>query len=201
MVEWIFSVIDRLGSVGVGLLVLLENLVPPIPSEVILPLAGFRARSGAMHPVAVWLAATLGALAGALILYLLGRVLGYERLRRLAGKRWFVLTSVEDLERGRSLFDRYGSWVVAAARCVPVMRSLVSLPAGIVRMPVIRFCLLTILGSGVWNAAFVGAGWVLADRWQEVRHYTGAASKVVIGALLLSLVYLAVRKYRRRSSS
>ena len=107
MVEWIFSVIDRLGSVGVGLLVLLENLVPPIPSEVILPLAGFRARSGAMHPVAVWLAATLGALVGALILYLLGRVLGYERLRRLAGKRWFVLTSVEDLERGRSLFDRY----------------------------------------------------------------------------------------------
>jgi membrane protein DedA with SNARE-associated domain len=173
MSDWIFSVIDSLGSLGVGLLVLLENLILPIPSEVILPLAGFRARDGALHPIAVWVSATAGSVIGAFILYGLGRWLGYDRLRRLAEKPWFIITSAADLHHGRELFRRHGSWVVVAARCVPVLRSLVSLPAGIMAMPVLKFAALTAIGASVWNAAFIAAGWLLADKWHQVDHYSG----------------------------
>lgn len=200
MTDWIFSVIDRLGSIGVGLLVLLENLIPPIPSELVLPLAGFRSRDGSMQPVLVWLAATTGSLLGAVILYALGRWLGYERLHQLASKRWFLITSPEDLDRGRRLFDRHGSWVVAAARCVPVLRSLVSVPAGIAEMPVLRFAVLTTLGSGLWNAGFIAAGWILADNWQQVNQYTGPASAAVGIAIALGLAYLIWRKVRLRNT-
>jgi membrane protein DedA with SNARE-associated domain len=198
--DWIFSIIDRLGAVGVGLLVLLENLIPPIPSEVILPLAGFRSRDGAMQPILVWIAATAGSVIGALVLYGLGRQLGYDRLHRLAGKRWFLISSPEDLDHGRSLFDRHGSWVVAGARCIPVLRSLVSLPAGIANMPLPRFVLLTALGSGLWNAAFIAAGWVLADKWQQINQYTGPVSIAIWIAVAIGVAYLAWRKLSRHAT-
>ncbi|MFF5234898.1 DedA family protein [Dactylosporangium sp. NPDC000521] len=196
MTDWIFAVIDQLGPVGVGLLIALETLVPPIPSELILPLAGFRARAGAMHPVLVWLCATAGAVAGSLLLYWLGARLGYERLHRLAGRRWFLLAGQRDLERGRRLFHRHGSWVVALSRCVPVLRSLVSIPAGIERMRLPKFVLLTTAGSGVWNALFIGAGWMLAERWQEVDRFSGPAGTAVGVLLAAGAVTLAVRKLR-----
>jgi membrane protein DedA with SNARE-associated domain len=194
--DWIFAVIDRLGPVGVGLLIALETLVPPIPSELILPLAGFRSRSGDMHPVLVWACATAGAVGGSLVLYWLGARLGYERLHRLAGRRWFLLTGQRDLERGHRLFQRHGSWFVALSRCVPVLRSLVSIPAGIERMRLPRFVLLTTAGSGVWNALFIGAGWLLAERWHSVERYSGPAGAVVVGLLIAGFATLAARKLR-----
>ena len=194
----VFSIVDRLGVLGVGMLILLENIIPPIPSEVILPLAGFRARAGAFDVVAVWAAATAGAVLGALILYGLGVWLGYERLHRLAGKRWFVLTGQRDLERGQELFRNHGGKVVLLARCVPFLRSVVSIPAGIVGMPLMRFVLLTALGSGVWNALFVWLGWTLGENWGSVERWVGPASYVVIGLLLIGVVVLIVRKVRAR---
>jgi membrane protein DedA with SNARE-associated domain len=194
--DWVVTVIDRLGPVGVGLLIALETVVPPIPSELILPLAGFRARSGAMHPVTVWAAATVGAVLGALALYGLGARLGYRRLHRLAGRRWFFLASQDDLERGRRLFERHGSWVVAAARCVPVLRSLVSLPAGVAGMPLPKFTLLTAVGAGVWNAAFIAAGWLLAEKWREVDRYAGPAGVAMTVAVVAGLAVLAWRRSR-----
>src|SRR5688572_32058190 len=107
-----------------------------------------------MNPIVVWLAATVGSLVAAVALYWLGAWLGYGRLHRLAGRRWFVIASQRDVDRGCRLFERHGSWIVAAARCVPVLRTLVSLPAGLTRMPMVKFLLLTTLGSGVWNAVF-----------------------------------------------
>ena len=199
MADWIFSIVDRLGSVGVGLLILLENLIPPIPSEVVLPLAGFRASTGALNGVAVWVAATIGAVAGALLLYGLGAWLGYERLHRLAGHRWFVLASQHDIDRGHELFDRHGGKVVLFARCVPFLRSVVSIPAGVLGMPVLRFTALTAIGSGVWNAAFLAAGWWLGERWDQVESWFGPVSYVVIALLVVGVVVLAVR--RRRSSA
>jgi membrane protein DedA with SNARE-associated domain len=193
---WVISVVDRLGAVGVGLLILLENLVPPVPSEVILPLAGFRARAGGIDPWLLWPAATAGSVLGALVLYRLGAWLGYERLHRLAGRRWFVLTGQRDLERGRRLFDAHGGKMVLLARCVPFVRSVISIPAGVAGMGLRRFVLLTTVGSGVWNALFLGLGWLLGEHWSRVQDWFGPVSAVVVTALIGGLVVSAVRKAR-----
>jgi membrane protein DedA with SNARE-associated domain len=199
--DWVFSIVDRLGAAGVGLLILLENVVPPIPSEVILPLAGFRARSGALNVLAVWPAATAGSVLGALLLYGLGAWLGYERLHRLAGHRWFVFVSQKDLDRGERVFERHGGKVVLLGRCVPFLRSVVSIPAGIAGMPLSRFVVLTTIGSGVWNAAFIALGWSLGNNWDQVERYLGPVSYVVLGLLAVGLVVLIVRRVRSRSDS
>lgn len=196
MTQWVFSIVDRLGELGIGLLIFLENVVPPVPSEVILPLAGFRARTGALNVWLAWPAATAGSVLGAIVLYGLGAWLGYDRLHALAGKRWFFLTSQKDLDRGQRIFGRHGGKVVLLGRCVPVIRSLVSIPAGIVRMPLPRFLLLTAIGSGVWNALFIGLGWYLGDNWDRVQTWLGPVTYVVLGLALVGLVWLAVRKVR-----
>jgi membrane protein DedA with SNARE-associated domain len=199
--NWVFSIVDSLGSLGVGLLILLENLIPPIPSEVVLPLAGFRSRTGALNVFAVWVWATVGSVVGALILYGLGRWLGYERLHRLAGHRWFILTGQKDLERGQDFFDRHGSKVVLLARFVPFLRSVVSIPAGIVKMGVTKFLTLTTIGSGLWNALFVALGWFLGENWGTVQNWLGPISYVVIGLLVVGLIWLVVRKLRSRAAA
>lgn len=195
--EWIFGIVDALGALGVGLLILLENVIPPIPSEVILPLAGFRARTGALDVLTVWPAATAGSVLGALILYGLGARLGHDRLRALAGHRWFVFASQKDIDRGDELFDQHGGKVVLLARFVPFLRSVVSIPAGISGMPLLRFTLLTAVGSGIWNAAFIWLGWVLGENYGTIERWLGPIGYVVIGLLVVGLVVLAVR--RRRS--
>ncbi|MDT7579758.1 MAG: hypothetical protein QOK35_1022 [Pseudonocardiales bacterium] len=201
MAQWVFSIVDRLGEVGVGLLIFLENVVPPIPSEVILPLAGFRSRTGALNVWLAWPAATLGSVLGAIVLYALGAWLGYDRLHALAGKRWFILSSQKDLERGQRIFGRHGGKVVLLGRCVPVIRSIVSIPAGVCRMPPARFLLLTAIGSGVWNALFIGLGWYLGEHWDRVQAWLGPVTYVVLGLALVGLVWLVVRKVRGRSES
>jgi len=197
--DWVFSIVDRLGAAGVGLLILLENIVPPIPSEVILPLAGFRARTGGVNVVAVWPAATAGSVLGALLLYGLGAWLGYDRLHRLAGHRWFVFVSQRDMERGERVFERHGGKVVLFGRCVPFLRSVVSIPAGVSGMPVVRFVVLTAIGSGVWNAAFIALGWVLGENWDQVEGVLGPVSYVVLALLAVGLVVLMVRRVRSAS--
>jgi membrane protein DedA with SNARE-associated domain len=196
--DWVFSIVDRMGSLGVGLLILLENLIPPIPSEVVLPLAGFRARTGALNVFAVWIWSTVGSVAGALLLYGLGAWLGYDRLHRLAGRKWFIITGQKDLERGQHFFERHGSKVVLLARFVPFLRSVVSIPAGIVGMPVVKFLTLTAIGSGLWNAAFVALGWLLGEKWDSVQSWIGPVSYVVLGLLAIGLVVLIVRKARSK---
>jgi membrane protein DedA with SNARE-associated domain len=196
---WVFSIVDRLGAAGVGLLILLENVVPPIPSEVILPLAGFRARTGGVNVVAVWPAATAGSVLGALLLYGLGAWLGYDRLHRLAGRRWFVFVSQKDMERGERVLERHGGKVVLFGRCVPFLRSVVSIPAGISGMPVGRFVVLTTIGSGVWNAAFIALGWALGENWDQVEGVLGPVSYVVLALLAAGLVVLMVRRVRSAS--
>lgn len=193
-----FDVVDRLGAAGIGLLIFLENVVPPIPSEVILPLGGFRAQAGAMNPIAVWFAATIGALAGALLLYAVGAWLGYERVHRLAGRRWFLLSSQKDLDKGRDLFDRHGGPIVLVGRCIPLVRSLVSIPAGIAGMPLLRFTLLSALGSAVWNAIFVGLGWYMGERWELVERYMAPLSTAVVVIAVFALGWLVVRRLRSR---
>lgn len=196
MAGWVVDVVDAAGVVGVGALIALENVLPPIPSEVILPFAGFSASRGDLDPVLAWVAATVGAVVGAWVLYGVGRLLSYERVYDLAGKRWFVLFGQADLERGDRFFDRHGGAIVLAGRCVPLVRSVVSVPAGMEAMPLGRFTLLTAIGSGVWNALFIGLGYQLGERWEQVEHWVAPVSYAVVGLLVVVVGWLIFRKIR-----
>jgi membrane protein DedA with SNARE-associated domain len=145
-------------------------------------------------------AATIGALVGAVILYGLGAVVGYDRLHELAGKRWFFVLSQKDLERGERFFEQHGAKVVLIGRCIPLVRSVVSVPAGLARMPLPLFLLFTAIGSGVWNALFIGAGWVLGDNYARVEGWVKPFSYAVVAAIAVWLVVLAVRKIGRARS-
>ncbi|PSK62598.1 putative membrane protein [Micromonospora sp. MH33] len=193
---WVASVIDSFGAVGVALLVALESIIPPIPSEVVLAMAGYLAAEGRFNLVLIVLAATAGSLLGALVLYWLGAALGEERL-----KRWLdhiPLVDREDLEKADRWFERHGRWAVLIGRVVPVVRSLVSVPAGANRMPLGEFILLTTLGSGVWNALIVGAGFALGSRWERVDQYSDWFNYAIFAVFAVMIVSWVVKKVRRR---
>ena len=199
MTDWVVDVVERMGALGVGVLILLENLLPPIPSEIILPFAGFTAEQGKLNAVAAWAAATTGSLAGAYVLYGIGAALGEERIRELSRKRWFFLFGEKDFDRGDRFFDQHGGAVVFFGRFIPLVRSIVSVPAGLERMSLVRFTLFTAIGSGIWNAAFITAGWFLGDNYDQVERYVGPVSKGVVALLAVALVVLIVRKLRSRT--
>lgn len=193
---WAVGVIEDLGAPGVGALVALENLVPPVPSEVVLPFAGFTASRGELDPVLAWTAATIGALVGAYVLYAVGALVGPERLHRLARKRWFVLFSPSDLDRGERFFARHGGKVVLLGRLAPFLRSVVSVPAGATRMPLWRFSALTAIGSGAWNALFIWLGYSLGDRWEQAQAYAQPLSYAVLLAAVVGISTLVLRRRR-----
>jgi membrane protein DedA with SNARE-associated domain len=196
LLGWVLDVIEVLGAPGVGLLVALESVFPPIPSEVVLPLAGFLTGQGRMAFGAVVAFATAGSLAGALLLYWLGAALGTARLERLADR--IPLMDARDVRRADEWMARHGSWAVLVGRMVPGVRSLVSIPAGVQRMPLVRFVLLTTVGSAVWNAVFVGLGFLLGEEWERVGPYSDVLTYAVIGGAALAVGVLAVRRIRRR---
>ncbi|HEY0217445.1 MAG TPA: DedA family protein [Cellulomonas sp.] len=193
---WVVSVVDALGPAGVGLLVALENLFPPIPSEVVLPVAGYVAGQGQMSLLWAIVGATVGAVVGALLLYLLGAWLGRERLRRWLER--IPLMEVEDLDRAEAWFARHGGAAVLIGRCVPVVRSLVSIPAGLERMPVGRFLAYTAIGSAVWNSGLVIAGYVLGSQWEDVGHYSDYINYAVYLAIAVVVVRFVWTRLRRR---
>lgn len=192
----VLDVIEALGAVGVGLLVALENIAPPIPSEVILPLAGFLAGQGRLGLVWVIVAATLGSLVGALALYALGATIGPARLCRLAER--VPLMERSDVERAEAWFGRHGGMAVLIGRCVPLVRSLVSIPAGVERMPLPRFCLYTVIGSSVWNVLLVLAGYGLGSAWQDVGEYSQPVNYAIYVLIGITIAFLLVRRTRRR---
>ncbi|WP_431932765.1 DedA family protein [Micromonospora sp. RP3T] len=193
---WVASVIDAWGAIGVALLVALESIIPPIPSEIVLAMAGYLSAEGRFNVVVIVLAATAGSLLGALVLYWLGAALGEDRL-----KRWLdhiPLVDLEDLEKADRWFERHGRWAVLIGRVVPVVRSLVSIPAGANRMPLGEFILLTTLGSGVWNTLIVGAGFLLGSRWEDVDRYSQWFNYAIFAVFGVMIVSWAVKKVRRR---
>ena len=193
------DVMTALGEVGVGVLVALENLFPPIPSEVVLPLAGFLASQGRMGLLLVILAATVGSVVGALALYEVGRKVGRDRMRSWVSR--LPLMQVEDLDKAEGWFDRHGEASVLFGRCLPVVRSLISVPAGVEQMPRVRFLLLTALGSGVWNAIFVYAGYALGAQFQQVGEYSKWFNYAIYAALLVLLGLGVRRAVRRRQTA
>ena len=196
---WVVDVVESLGPVGVGLLVAAENLFPPIPSEVILPVAGYVAGQGKMNLFAAIIGATVGSVLGALALYALGAGLGRERLRRWAAR--MPLVDVEDLDKAEAWFARRGGKAVLFGRCVPVVRSLISIPAGVARMPLRTFLLYTLIGSLVWNSIFVVAGYQLGARWEDAGKYSDILNAAVLGIIGLSIAYFVVSRLRRRRTA
>ncbi|OEJ29657.1 hypothetical protein AR457_23900 [Streptomyces agglomeratus] len=193
--QWISDLMDTLGAPGAGLAIALENLFPPLPSEVILPLAGFAASTGRMSLVAALLWTTAGSVVGALALYGVGALLGRERTVAIAAR--LPLVKVSDIERTEAWFLRHGTKAVLFGRMIPVFRSLISVPAGVERMPLPVFLGLTTLGSAIWNTVFVLAGYALGDNWQDVTGYVSAYSKVVlVGAVLAVLLFVGRRVVR-----
>ncbi len=202
IVDWVVRLMEVLGAPGVGVAILLENLFPPIPSEVVLPLAGFTAARGDLNVWAAFLWATAGSVLGAFLLYWVGAAIGTQRLRQVA--EWMWLVEPEDVDKSLAWFDRYGRWSVFFGRLIPGIRSLISIPAGIDRMNPVAFGLMTLSGSALWNAVLIYAGVLLGDNYHLVEKYVSEYSTVVyviVGIALLGVVGLLVRRARRRSQA
>ncbi|MEV6491577.1 DedA family protein [Actinoplanes sp. NPDC051633] len=196
---WVASVIESLGEVGVGLLVALENVVPPIPSEIVLSMAGYLAGEGKTNVVLVWIAATAGSVIGALLLYWLGYALGEDRIKRWLDK--IPLVEAADLDKADRWFERHEKGSVLFGRCAPVVRSLVSIPAGANHMRLGLFTLLTAIGSGVWNLLFVGGGYLLGERWQNLETYSNWLNYAVYAVIVGSVVWWVAKKVRKRRAA
>jgi membrane protein DedA with SNARE-associated domain len=196
---WVAGVIDSLGVLGVGLLVFFENIVPPVPSEIVLSMAGYLAGEGRFNVVAVWAAATAGSVVGAALLYWLGYALGEDRLKRWLDK--VPLVELDDLEKADRWFERHARTTVLFGRMVPVVRSLVSIPAGANRMPVGQFLALTTLGSGIWNALFVGLGFALGSRWQQIDRYSTWFDLAILAFFVVTVTSWAVKRIRKRRAA
>ncbi|MFK0403379.1 DedA family protein [Microbacterium sp. NPDC090225] len=196
-VGWVLSLIESLGEVGVGIAILIETFVPPIPSEAILPVAGFLAYEGRMSAWGAWAAATLGVLVGALIWYAIGAAVGRDRTRRIVGR--IPLLDHDDFDKAEAFFARWGGGAVLFGRCVPLVRSFISIPAGIERMPLWKFTLYTLIGSGVWNAIWIGLGFAFGPAIKPVlEEWSGLISNIAVGAIaLLVLAFIAARIRRR----
>jgi membrane protein DedA with SNARE-associated domain len=195
---WAIDMMERLGAPGAGLAVALENLFPPLPSEVILPLAGFAASRGDLGLVSAIVFTTLGSIIGALALYGVGAALGRDRTRAVAGK--LPLVKVQDVDKAEDWFNRHGPKAVLIGRLVPVVRSLISVPAGVERMPVALFLPLTAVGSLVWNSLLIVAGYQLGERWHVVESGVGIFQKAVIAGAVAAVVWFVVVKTRSRRS-
>lgn len=202
--QWAEQIVSVMGYIGIALLMLLENLFPPIPSEVIMPFAGSLISRGQMSFAGAFIAGTIGALAGALAIYYIGSALTEDRVRR-----WFrnygkyFLLSEEDFSQAMSKFEKHGANMVFVGRLMPAIRSLISLPAGLHRMPLLKFFLFTSLGTSLWNLILLGAGVYLGSNWQQVLNFVGTYETVIWLALALGVAYSVFRRLRRgdRSSS
>ncbi|WP_345800187.1 DedA family protein [Microbacterium sp. AZCO] len=194
IVDWSVSLMEVIGPAGAGLAIALENVFPPLPSEVILPMAGLTASRGTFTLVEALFWTTAGSIVGALLLYGLGRWLGADRLRAAAAR--IPLLHPEDIDRTVAWFERHGGKAVFFGRMVPLFRSLISIPAGVTRMPIWRFGLLTAAGSLVWNTVFVLAGFLLGEQWHVVETYADVLQYIVVAAVGIGVAWFLYARTR-----
>ncbi|ANB09158.1 hypothetical protein SAM40697_5202 [Streptomyces ambofaciens] len=196
---WAADLVDAMGAPGAGLAVALENLFPPLPSEIILPLTGFAAGQGVISLFAALFWTTLGSVVGATLLYCIGALFGRERMYAIWARLPLVKTS--DLERTEEWFAKHGTKAVFLGRMVPIFRSLISVPAGLERMPLPTFLTLTAIGSLMWNAVLVMSGYWLGDQWDTVGDYVGVISKGVLVLVVAALAFYIVIRLRSRGTA
>jgi membrane protein DedA with SNARE-associated domain len=193
---WAVDLMETLGGPGAGIAIALENLFPPLPSEVILPLAGFTASRGDMSLASAIVWTTLGSLVGALVLYYLGALLGRRRMRLIAVR--MPLINVEDVDKAEAWFGRHGNKAVFFGRMIPLFRSFISIPAGIERMRLPVFVLYTTLGSLLWNVIFVLAGYGLGENWHLVERYAASVKSVVVIVVLFAVGWFIIHRLVRQ---
>jgi membrane protein DedA with SNARE-associated domain len=193
MFDWIIGFVVRSGYVGVFLLMLAENIVPPIPSELIMPLAGFTAARGQLSLVFVIIAGIAGSVVGAIFWYHVGRRLGSERLKHFAARhgRWLTL-SPDDVDRADDWFRRHGAKAVFFGRVIPTVRTLISVPAGIAGMSLSGFLAWSTLGTSLWTALLAGAGYLLQSQYDHVADYLNPVSTVVVVLIIGWYLYRVV---------
>ena len=201
MADWVQGLMDSMGYLGILLLMILENLFPPIPSELIMPSAGFAAARGEMSLPIVILMGVLGSVIGTLPLYYIGRAFGEERLVAWADKhgKWLTLSG-KDIRKADDWFDQHGTKAVLFGRMVPGIRSLLSLPAGMSEMPMPKFLIYSAIGSGLWATALASAGYVLGENYDRVEQYISPISKIVLAAVVVAAVAWFLKRRREQQT-
>lgn len=198
MLESIISTINSLGYIGIALLMALENIIPPIPSELIMPLAGFTVTQGKMSFFAVVVAGTIGSVVGATPWYFLGKYWGLKRTKRIADRygKWLTLSG-EDVEKAKQWFDRRGYIATGIGRLVPGIRTYISLPAGISKMPFIPFLFYSTLGSIFWVSFLTGAGYIFGANYEKVGTYLKPFSIIVLMGVFATIIYWVIKRKRK----
>ncbi len=201
MKDWIFSFMEEFGYIGIMAIIALENLFPPIPSEIVLPFGGFMTTRTSLTIPGVILASTLGSILGAIILYWIGRIVNVSRLESFIG-RWghLLRVSKKDIRTAEGWFLRYGNWTVFFCRLIPVVRSLISIPAGMAKMPFATFLLYSALGTLIWNTILVSLGAFLGESWEEILSYVEVYKDVFyILFAIIGIVFIRWYLTRRKS--
>ncbi|WP_432562169.1 DedA family protein [Kineococcus sp. SYSU DK003] len=193
---FVLDTVDALGAPGVGLLSFLEVVFPPIPSEIVLPLAGYLVQTGNINLAAVAVLSTAGSLLGSLALYWVGKVIGLQRAARIADR--VPLMDASDVTKAADWFHRHEGAAVFTGRFIPGVRSLISLPAGAARMNLLKFTLLTLLGSGLWNGLLLGLGMALGTQYELVEQYGHYVDYVFYAAIAAVLLWAVARRVRTR---
>ncbi|MEE9753573.1 DedA family protein [Listeria seeligeri] len=199
METWITSIMADFGYIGIFLLIMVENLFPPIPSEIILTFGGFMTTVSSLNVVMVIIVATLGSVVGAILLYKVASYFGKERLTKIVLKYGRILRLKEsDIERAENFFLKYGSWAVFLCRMIPLIRSLISIPAGMTQMKMSRFLVLTTAGSLLWNTVLIGLGAFLGESWNEIVVFMDSFSTIIYGIIAVIVVVVLGFFFRAR---
>lgn len=200
MEAFVQMLMQRLGPFGIGLLMFLENVFPPIPSELIMPLAGYLATRGDVNILVVIGAGTIGSLLGTLPWYYLGRRLGHDGVRRLAENhgRWLTM-SPSDVDAASDRFKRHGNWSVMLGRLIPTVRTLISVPAGVANMPLGQFLVFSSVGTLLWTAALAMAGYLLGQAYSTIQDYVDPVSTAVLVILIGYYIYRVVTFKKERA--
>lgn len=196
---WVENIISTMGYPGLYLVMFLENVFPPIPSEVVLPLAGSLTLSGKFSIPMITFVGMLGSLTGAFLFYGLGKWLGEPRVRQLMSKFGkYALLSTDDLDRSLEWFDKYDDWVIFFSRMVPIVRSLISIPAGIASMNFAKFSFYTVLGTALWSFVLSFGGRLLGEQWPLIADYINTYQNVVLVLAVIGVVvFVGYRLFRK----
>lgn len=199
MGQWVTAMMEQFGYLGIFLMMTLENLFPPIPSEIILPFGGFMTTESTLTYQGVLTAATLGALIGAMLLYCIGMIVDVGRLEKIVDRYGHLLRLKKtDIYKADEWFEKYGYWTVFFCRMVPLLRSLISIPAGMARMNFWMFMLLTAVGSIIWNSILIGIGTILGENWHHVAAFMDVYSNIVYALIAAGIIGCIIWYIKRR---